>query len=126
MTRFLTSRKYFAATTGRVKPPALLPRWHADHARLETSTHRSTGLTTAQAWQLGYQYVENAEFNRRISARGICLASAVRAAGLTLDVNGEPYPRHADVIQWPQEEDAQLMRATEIANSMTLDIDPRQ
>jgi hypothetical protein len=123
VSRFLMSGKYFAATIGRVKPPAVMPQWSQDRNRFETSTQRTDGLRSDEIWALGYRYVEK---NRRIKARGYCEASLVTAqASLHFDINGEPYPRHADIVGWPADEDARLMLATEIANGMTLEVDPR-
>jgi hypothetical protein len=116
------SGKHFAATIGRVKPAALLPQWNEYRRRFETSIHRTEGLRPDQIWAIGYRYVEK---TRRIRGRGHCQASLVTKQALHFDVNGEPYPRHVDVVGWPDEEDAQLMRATEIADGMTLELDPR-
>ena len=104
---------------------ALMPRWNKRRRRFETSTHRTQGLHPDQIWAVGYRYVEPALQNSRIRGRGHCQAAVVTAQALGFHVNGRPYPRHIDVIGWPDEEDAQLMRATEIADSMTLELDPR-
>jgi hypothetical protein len=122
VSRFLMSRKHFAETISRVKPAALLPQWNEHRERFETSTHRTDGLRPDQIWAIGYRYVEK---NRRIRGRGHCQASLVTMQALHFDVNGEPYPRHVDVVGWPEDEHEQLMRATEIANSMRFEIDPR-
>jgi hypothetical protein len=123
ITRFLNSSRWFDPTTGRVKPLALLPRLAPEAARLETSVFRTDSLRADRIWLLGYQYVESPE--RRIKARASGKASLVTGQGLGFDVNGRPYPRHADIIVWPVAKDAQLMIATEIANDMTLTINPR-
>src|SRR5436309_10095220 len=122
-TRFLVNKNWFAPTIGRVKPPALMPMLNRQKARWETSVHRTDGLQDDKIWLLGYQYVESPE--RRIRARGAGFVSLVTGQGCQLDVNGRPYPRHADIIGWPGAKDEQLMIATEIANDMTLTIDPR-
>jgi hypothetical protein len=49
----------------------------------------------------------------------------VTAQGLHVDVNGRPYPRHADIIGWPAAKHEQMMLATDIANELSLAIDPR-
>jgi hypothetical protein len=108
-----------------VKPAALLPYWNEDRDRFETSTHRTDGLLPDQIWGIGYQYVENLAQHRRIRGRGHCQASLIATQALRFDINGEPYPRHIDIVAWPEAEHERLMRATEIANSMTLEIDPR-
>jgi len=125
VSRFLLSKKLFAATTGRVKPAALLPYWNQKRRRFETSTHRTDDLRPEQIWAIGYRHVENLAQNRQIRGRGHCQAAVVTAQALGFHVNGRPYPRHVDVVGWPDEEDARLMRATEIADSMTLELDPR-
>jgi len=124
VSRFLR-RTDFAPTKGRVKPSGLLPRWNADHNRFETSTHRSGGLGRDQVWALAYRYIENLDQKRRLHGRGHCLAAIVTSQALSFDVYGEPYPRHADIAEWPVEEHEQLMLATNIANAMTLDLDPK-
>ncbi len=82
-------------------------------------------MTPAQIWSLGYCYVENLP-ERRIKARGFGIVTLITAAELRLDVNGKPYPRHADIIGWPNgDKHNQLMAATKIANALDLAMDPR-
>ncbi len=125
-TRFLVHKRQFALTKGRVLPPALKPELNPETHRWETSTYRIDGLQAHGIWALGYQYVEDLPKGRRIRARGTSLAASVTDAGLHWDVNGEPYPRHADIIGWSvNDKDIRMMAATEIANKMSLEMDPR-
>jgi hypothetical protein len=104
----------------------MMPMQNKKTARWETSTHRVKGLGTAEIWRVGYNYVENAEKGRIIKARGQGSYSLAKDQGLSLDVNGPPYPRHVDLVDWPAtDKDARLMKATEIADKLTLEIDPR-
>lgn len=123
--RFIFSRRHFAPGPGRVKAPAMMPMFNAAKGRFETSTHRIGGLTDIQVWQLGYATVENAAEGRVVKACGIGKFDLARNQGLALDVNGEPYPRHVDLVNWPADKDARLMRATEIADQLNLRVDPR-
>ena len=83
------------------------------------STHRLI-------WVLGYLYVEKKKPDRRIKARATGEVALVTSQDLLLEVNGEPYPRHADIIGWPTSgKPAQMMLATQIANEMILELDPR-
>jgi len=95
-------------------------------SRWETSTHRTAHLTAAQIWEIGYRHVEDASRNRSIKARADGAFKVVVDRGLRLDVNGEPYPRHVDIVAWPEEKHARLMTATEIAVSLKLEVDPRR
>jgi hypothetical protein len=124
-TRFLVHKNQFRVSgNGRVTPPALMPWTNPKTGRLETSTHRTDGLQPARVWTLGYQYVETPD--RRIKARGYGTVALVINAGLRYEVNGKPYPRHADIIDWPNApKHVQMMAATNIANGLTLQLDPR-
>jgi hypothetical protein len=106
-----------------VKPAAIEPLWNPAKVRFETSTHRTEGLEASAIWAIGYEYVEGP--GRRVRARGHCEAMAMTGQGLALDVNGPPYPRHVDVVGWPDSEDERLLKAIEIAEKMTLELDPR-
>lgn len=43
---------------------------------------------------------------------------------LSLDVNGEPFPIHVDIVGWPEEKDARMMKATEVADKLKLELAP--
>ena len=92
--------------------------------RLETSTYRNRGLAAGEIWKLGYANVENVAERRTIKARATGSFTHVTAP-LSLDVNGPPYPRHVDIVGWPAEKHAQLQHATNIADKLTLELDPR-
>jgi hypothetical protein len=103
-----------------------MPDFSAIKQRWETSIQRIDGLTIAEAWELGYRYAENLPAGRRIKARGTASLEIIVAQGLGLEVNGPPFPRHVDIVNWPAgSKDERLMKATEIANKMTLELNPR-
>jgi hypothetical protein len=109
-----------------VKPQALLPRLNAAKERWETSVHRPEGLADGETWALGYAYVENVAEKRVIKARAVGPFTLVSDNGLTTDVNGPPFPRHVEIVGWsPDDKDVRLMHATQIADKLQLQIDPR-
>ena len=127
ITRFLFQGSHFAVTTGRVNPTALMPYDNKNSKRRETSIIRTDGLQDREVWELGYQIHEVAVTPRPIKARAVGVAAIVIDQQLQFDINGNPYPRHADIIGWPvgDEKHARLALATEIANRMTLEVDTR-
>lgn len=127
ITRFLFQSSHFAVTTGRVNPTALMPYDNKNSKRWETSIIRTDGLQDREGWELGYQIHEASPAPRRIKARAVGTAVIVTDQQLQFDINGDPYPRHADIIGWPvgDEKHARLALATEIANRMTLEVDTR-
>jgi hypothetical protein len=121
-TRFLFHSNQFRENIGRVTPIGLLPIFNKGRQRWETSTHRIDGLPPALIWALGYRYVETLP-HRRIKARASGEVALVTAQNLQYEVNGRPYPRHADIIGWSADDkDVRMMAATEIANHMTLQV----
>lgn len=109
---------------GRVKPNALMPMFNEQSGRLETSIYRCTNLLGGEIWRIGRLQVENPRSGRVIKARGVGPFQLVRSQDLSLDVNGEPFPIHVDIVGWPAAKDARLMRATEIANKLKFELAP--
>jgi hypothetical protein len=71
-------------------------------------------------------HVENPASGRLIKARGVGPFQLVTSNGLSLDVNGEPFPVHVDIVGWSEAKDARLMKATEIANELKLELAPAE
>jgi hypothetical protein len=124
-TRFIFSKNHFASEKGRVKPNALMPMLNQESGRFETSTYRCTHLG-AEIWRVGRIHVENPASGRLIKARGVGPFQLVTSNGLSLDVNGEPFPVHVDIVGWSEAKDARLMKATEIANELKLELAPAE
>ncbi len=124
-TRFILDRNKFSAGNGRVKPAAFLPEFNSKAERFETSVYRVANLSPAEIWSLGYRYVENQSRDRFVKARGSGTFRLAQDAALKFDVCGEPYPRHVDVVGWPEDKATRLMKATEIADNLNLSVDPR-
>lgn len=124
-TRFIFSKAHFSKDKGRVKPPALLPLFNENKQRWETSIFRVAGLGTKQIWKLGYLFTEGNTSDRKIKARGSGCLSCITDQQMGLDVNADPYPRHVDITGWGEAKHERLHQATEIADQLNLDIDPR-
>lgn len=106
-----------------MKPAALLPQFNERKERLETSIFRTHGLSSRRCWHLGYVHAEN---SRRIKARGVEIVSIILGEGLAIEVDGDPFPRHADITGWDDAKPLRLLKATQIADKLRLEIDPRE
>lgn len=76
-----------------------MPRRNLENQRLEASVCRSSKLTEAQIWSICSRYFDNGA-PRPAIGRGIGAASTVYAEKLALDPDGKPYPEHANIIGW--------------------------
>ncbi len=123
ITRFLRYAGYFVLATGRVRAEGLLPP-PVDAARgrlrLETSVYRADGATSEELWRICFLHVDDP--NAPMKARGTVDAGQFFNQGLSFDANGDPHPRHADVIGWPAEKHARKDVAREIADKMRLEV----
>jgi hypothetical protein len=91
-----------------VKAAAFLP-----NRELETSVFRTTDLDEATVWPLADAAVLNRK-GARLHGRADTFAGLVRATGLEVRAQ-EPPPRHADLIGWSSEKDAQKSRAQQLS-----------
>ncbi len=100
------------------KPEAFLP-----HSRIELSVIRHREITEAELWSIGWEVSAQREagdtFGRKfpLLGRGDFFARDARVQNLdVVPVEGPDLPRnHADIVGWPPEKSAQMLRAVEIA-----------
>lgn len=122
LARMILTEKHVRKESMTLKPAAFLP-----FSRVELSVIRHRDITEAELWKIGLSVSAEREASdvsgRKfpLLGRGDFLARDVRE--LRLDVKpaeGSGLPRnHADVIGWPPEKPAQMMRAIEIAARAT-------
>lgn len=104
------------------KPEAFLP-----HSRVELSVIRHREITEAELWSIGREVSAKREagdiLGRKfpLLGRGDFFARDARAQNLdAVPVEGPDLPRnHADIVGWPPEKPAQMLRAVEIAAAAT-------
>lgn len=100
LARVLTQTGHYSSTA--VKQSAFIPA--PDGTK---SVARHSGEPLEELWQLAQEYLGPAA---RIHGAAICVAADVRA--LALDVLAvEPPRRHANVVGWPTESDAELQKS---------------
>jgi hypothetical protein len=124
ITRFLVHRNEFGTNPRRVKHHAFLPALSPHTRQFVKSVHRTDHLSNDNMWKLGKLFVENEESNRVVRARAAGAAQTISGAGVALSINGVPWPRHADIVGWPEEKHAQKLIAMDIANGFALEMAP--
>jgi hypothetical protein len=107
--RFLCD-EHFRKSDNTVKPRAFQPI--VDKGRLVVSVFRIHGLDNIGIWRIGHDI--GAVSNRTICARADIPVASIREIGLDIDPDNIPY-RHANIINWPQEEGAIKQMQQELA-----------
>lgn len=108
LSRFLVFGRWFNPEGQYVKAAAFLP-----NRKLETSVFRTTDLDEATVWPLADAAVLNRE-GAQLHGRADIFARHARVTGLEVRAQ-EPPPRHADLIGWSSEKDAQKSRAQKLS-----------
>jgi hypothetical protein len=84
-----------------------------------TSVFRIGGLKRREVAAIGAREVGA---KRSVHGWAVVAAHAVNESGLRFDANDAP-PRHADIVGWPDDQDARLERAQElVAKAWRLDL----
>lgn len=79
-----------------------------------TSVFRISGMSEVEIWDLGEKVVSKALEEKTIYGFGQIFPKHIAKIGLLLDPNNIP-PRHADIVNWPDEKSEQKLRAMELA-----------
>lgn len=85
---------------------------------LETSVYRTDGLSDAPLWKIGEDI--GAANSKPLKGRADIIAERIFSAKsrvLRINPAVKDHPRHALIVGWPLERDAQRMLAVELANS---------
>jgi len=112
VTRFMTGTRIrnYVRADNTVKHQAFLPS-PSDNC---TSVFRTDDLYTEEIIEIGHKV------NKQLLGYVNFIASIIYEAGLDFDPNDNP-PKHADIIEWPDNKEDKIKLATQIANSINND-----
>lgn len=116
LARFVLFEKHVRRSDGTIKADAILP---FKHVELSVSRHR--GLSDGEVWMLGRAVA--GQRARPLVGRADFSALVARQQSLDV-VPSEPPRNHANVVGWPPEKPAQMIRALEIAARATFTATP--
>jgi hypothetical protein len=78
------------------------------------SVFRTSGLSENEIWSIGESLRP-----RPLLGRADIRAGSVYEVGLSIDVDNDP-PRHANIVDWPEEDTAIRLKAIELAERAQL------
>lgn len=113
--RYLTSSNSFSRKNNRVKHNAFLPP-----INMKLSVFLIKDLTESKIWEIGQKEVVNKIIPRKnLYGRADIKASDVFETGLEIHPDNIP-PRHADIVNWPDEKSIRKEIALELAERALL------
>lgn len=117
LTRYLLSKKLFSRDNNRVKRQAFMPP-----AELKLSVFRTDKLSEFQIWRIGEKRVaRKTKPPRNLHGRADIKALKVVETGLRIIPDNVP-PRHANIIDWPDEKSEIIEIALELAANASLEL----
>ena len=127
ITRYLVDKKHFKPEKDEIKVDAFLPpKPKPELPERQTSVYRTINCAETEIWSIGDRYVENREKKRFILARADLLAQTVYSQDLRIVPHPLPHPRHANIVNWPNEESPEhrKVKALLLAQSSRLIVRP--
>ena len=112
LTKFIFNRSQFSPSNDRVKYSAFMP---PPNRRL--SVFRIDGLAENDVWEIGERI--GGKRTLPLLARADIKVSFVAETGLKMDADEIP-PRHANIIDWPDDHSAVILKAKELARKSQL------
>jgi hypothetical protein len=112
LTKFIFNRSQFSTSNDRVKYSAFMP---PPNKRL--SVFRIAGLAENDVWEIGETIGERRTLP--LLAHADIKVSFVAETGLKIDADDIP-PRHANIIDWPEDHSAVILKAKELARKAQL------
>lgn len=116
--RFITQRSYYRSSDKTVKHNAYMPNKNG-----ETSIYRTTGITDSEIYKIGQKYVGE-EIGRSIKGHAEIVTSEIIKHELAVKADPSPHPRHANIIDWPEDKTKQRIIAVELADKALLHLIP--
>lgn len=112
--RFIMQKKYFRPSDRTVRWNAFIPNRNG-----ETSVYRTIELSEKKIYEIGQRYVAE-PLQKRLYGHAEIIVSTILDQGLMVEPDPSPHPRHANIIEWPEDKSKQKMIALELEASSQL------
>lgn len=114
ISRFLTDRKQYSPTKNVVRHTAFMPPKTLRH-----SVYWTTDVSDGEIWAIGDQFVapHRGAILGRADVNSLVIYYVV---GLKIDLDGQPHPKHANIIGWDADEKKIRHQAEKLADKATL------
>jgi hypothetical protein len=107
--RFITQKTYYRSSDGTVRHNAFMPYKHK-----ETSVYRIIDLDDDKVFEIGRRFVADV-MNFPLLGRADIVVSKILEKDLRVEPNPIPHPRHANIVDWPEEISKHRLIAIELA-----------
>lgn len=112
--RFITQKTYYRSSNRTVRHNAFMP-----NRDRETSVYRIIDLDDVEIFAIGRHFVAD-EMKKPLIGRADIVVSKILERDLRVEPYPNPHPRHANIVDWPEDESKHKLIALELADEAEL------
>lgn len=112
--RFITQKSYYRPSNLTVRHNAFMPNRDG-----ETSIYRIVGLNDEDIFEIGRLFVAD-EMKKPLIGRADIVVSRILERQLRVEPDPSPHPRHANIVDWPEDKSKHRLIAIELADEAEL------
>ncbi len=122
ISRFVFNEKQFNVNKGRVRPgPFKPPDPEPERPERQLSVYRTEGCDESEVWYLADEYVTKKRTDKRPAlARGDLKGNEIMKEDLQILPHPDPHHRHANIVNWPDEDALREFKAVSLAQKARL------
>ena len=106
--RFIMQKSYFRSSVGTVRHNAFMPNRNG-----ETLVYRTIDLREKEIYEIGQRYVAE-PLRKKLFGHAEIVVSAILDYNLRVESYPHPHPRHANIVDWPEDASKNKMIALEL------------
>ena len=114
LSRFITEKSYYRPSDKTVRHNAFMPNRDG-----ETSVYRIIGLGDPEIFEIGQRFVADKR-NKPLLGRADINVLKILEKELKVISDPDPHPRHANIVDWPEEREKYRLIAVELADESEL------
>jgi hypothetical protein len=114
LARFITQKAYYRSASETVKHNAFMPNREG-----KTSVYRIIGLGDPEIFEIGQRFVAE-KMNKLLLGRADIKVLKILEKDLSVISHPVPHPRHANIVDWPEEREKYRLIAIELADEAEL------
>lgn len=104
ITRFISQKTYFRPSNKTVRHNAFMPNRDG-----ETSVYRIIGIDEAEIYEIGKEFYSDI-IDKPLLGRADIVVLEILKHELTVEPEPAPHPRHANILNWPDEDEGSKRR----------------
>ena len=115
--RFITQKSYYRPSNQTVRYNAFMPNRDG-----ETSVYRITDINNTEINEIGHSFVAD-KLKQPLKGRAEIIVSNILEKKLKVEPDPNPHPRHANIIDWPEDRAKHRLIAIQLSEEAELHLE---